>query len=53
MPPSLLHIGILDSIDSIQPPERYKILVFDAKTNKIVLSACKMPDIMDRNVTCK
>ncbi|KAG0265986.1 vacuolar sorting protein VPS33/slp1 [Mortierella polycephala] len=41
----------MDSIDSIQPPERYKIVVFDAKTNKIVLSACKMFDIMDRNVT--
>ncbi|GJJ76041.1 hypothetical protein EMPS_08400 [Entomortierella parvispora] len=46
-----LHDRILDSIDSIQPPERYKIVVFDAKTNKIVLSACKMFDIMDRNVT--
>ncbi|KAG0019818.1 vacuolar sorting protein VPS33/slp1 [Entomortierella chlamydospora] len=41
----------MDCIDSIQPPERYKIVVFDAKTNKIVLSACKMFDIMDRNVT--
>ncbi|KAF8986449.1 vacuolar sorting protein VPS33/slp1 [Entomortierella lignicola] len=41
----------MDSIDSIQPPERYKIVILDAKTNKIVLSACKMFDIMDRNVT--
>ncbi|KAG0273897.1 vacuolar sorting protein VPS33/slp1 [Linnemannia exigua] len=46
-----LHDRILGSIDSIQPPERYKIVVLDAKTNKIVLSACKMFDIMDRNVT--
>ncbi|KAG0006132.1 vacuolar sorting protein VPS33/slp1 [Entomortierella chlamydospora] len=46
-----LHDRIMDCIDSIQPPERYKIVVFDAKTNKIVLSACKMFDIMDRNVT--
>ncbi|KAK3822148.1 MAG: Sec1-like protein [Linnemannia gamsii] len=46
-----LHDRILSSIDSIQPPERYKIVVLDAKTNKIVLSACKMFDIMDRNVT--
>ncbi|KAF9351728.1 vacuolar sorting protein VPS33/slp1 [Mortierella sp. AD094] len=46
-----LHDRIMDSIDSIQPPERYKIVVLDAKTNKIVLSACKMFDIMDRNVT--
>ncbi|KAI1316911.1 vacuolar sorting protein VPS33/slp1 [Mortierella claussenii] len=43
--------SIMDSIDSIQPPERYKIVVLDAKANKIVLSACKMFDIMDRNVT--
>ncbi|KAF9913556.1 vacuolar sorting protein VPS33/slp1 [Lobosporangium transversale] len=42
---------IMDTIDSVQPPERYKIVVLDAKTNKIVLSACKMFDIMDRNVT--
>ncbi|KAI8599345.1 Sec1-like protein [Dissophora ornata] len=47
----VLHDRIMDSIDSIQPPERYKIVVLDAKTNKIVLSACKMFDIMDRNVT--
>ncbi|KAF8934377.1 vacuolar sorting protein VPS33/slp1 [Haplosporangium gracile] len=46
-----LHDRIIGSIDSIQPPERYKIVVLDAKTNKIVLSACKMFDIMDRNVT--
>ncbi|KAF9207681.1 vacuolar sorting protein VPS33/slp1 [Haplosporangium sp. Z 27] len=46
-----LHDRIMDSIDSIQPPERYKIVILDAKTNKIVLSACKMFDIMDRNVT--
>ncbi|KAF9919446.1 vacuolar sorting protein VPS33/slp1 [Linnemannia zychae] len=46
-----LHDRIIGSIDSIQPPERYKIIVLDAKTNKIVLSACKMLDIMDRNVT--
>ncbi|KAF9116316.1 vacuolar sorting protein VPS33/slp1 [Mortierella sp. AM989] len=48
---TVLHDRIMDSIDSIQPPERYKIVVFDAKTNKIVLSTCKMFDIMDRNVT--
>ncbi|KAI7816153.1 Sec1-like protein [Gamsiella multidivaricata] len=47
----VLHDRILDSIDSVQPAERYKIVVLDAKTNKIVLSACKMFDIMDRNVT--
>ncbi|KAG0293718.1 vacuolar sorting protein VPS33/slp1 [Linnemannia gamsii] len=46
-----LHDRIIGSIDSIQPPERYKIVILDAKTNKIVLSACKMFDIMDRNVT--
>lgn len=48
-----MNIGIMESIDAIQPAERYKIVVLDAKTNKIVLSACKMFDIMDRNVTCK
>ncbi|KAF9349357.1 vacuolar sorting protein VPS33/slp1 [Mortierella sp. NVP85] len=47
----VLHDRVLETLDSIQPPERYKIVVFDAKTNKIVLSACKMFDIMDRNVT--
>ncbi|KAG0244284.1 Sec1-like protein [Mortierella sp. GBAus27b] len=46
-----LHDRVIDSLDSIQPPERYKIVILDAKTNKIVLSACKMFDIMDRNVT--
>ncbi|KAG0032959.1 vacuolar sorting protein VPS33/slp1 [Podila clonocystis] len=47
----VLHDRIMESIDAIQPAERYKIVVLDAKTNKIVLSACKMFDIMDRNVT--
>ncbi|KAG0055543.1 vacuolar sorting protein VPS33/slp1 [Gryganskiella cystojenkinii] len=47
----VLHDRILDSIDAVHTPERFKIVVFDAKTNKIALSACKMSDIMDRNVT--
>ncbi|KAF9300599.1 vacuolar sorting protein VPS33/slp1 [Mortierella antarctica] len=47
----VLHDRIMESIDAIQPAERYKIVILDAKTNKIVLSACQMFDIMDRNVT--
>ncbi|KAG0227954.1 vacuolar sorting protein VPS33/slp1 [Actinomortierella wolfii] len=46
-----LQSRILDSIDAVQPPERYKIVVLDGKTERIVQSACKEMDIMDRNVT--
>ncbi|CAO3574468.1 unnamed protein product [Mortierella alpina] len=42
-----LHDRIMESIDSVQPPERYKIVVLDAKTNKIVLSACKLVEMLE------
>ncbi|KAF9166128.1 vacuolar sorting protein VPS33/slp1 [Actinomortierella ambigua] len=48
---TVLQTRILDSIDAVQPPERYKIVVLDGKTERIVQSACKELDIMDRNVT--
>ncbi|KAF9978635.1 vacuolar sorting protein VPS33/slp1 [Actinomortierella ambigua] len=46
-----LQTRILESIDAVQPPERYKIVVLDGKTERIVQSACKELDIMERNVT--
>ncbi|KAG0315872.1 vacuolar sorting protein VPS33/slp1 [Dissophora globulifera] len=47
----VLHDRIMDSIDSVNRNGSFKIVVMDAKAHKIVLSACKMADIMERKVT--
>ncbi|OZJ04359.1 hypothetical protein BZG36_03209 [Bifiguratus adelaidae] len=41
----------LDTIRSIQPARKWKIVVVDAKSIKILSSACKMSDILDEDVT--
>ena len=37
----------------MQPPARYKIVVVDATSVKLLSAACKMYDILEENVTCK
>ena len=38
-------------VRSVDPPGKWKIVVVDAKSVKILSSACKMYDVMDENVT--
>lgn len=44
-------IGLMDSIRSIQPPGKWKIIVVDSKSNQILNAACKMYDILEENVS--
>lgn len=41
----------MDSIRSIQPPGKWKIIVVDSKSNQILNAACKMYDILEENVS--
>ncbi|KAI9248929.1 Sec1-like protein [Sporodiniella umbellata] len=41
----------MDSIRSIQPSGKWKIIVVDSKSEKILNAACKMYDILEENVT--
>ncbi|KAJ3236110.1 vacuolar sorting protein VPS33/slp1 [Chytriomyces hyalinus] len=42
---------LVDMIRSVQPTSRWKIVVVDAKSLRILNSACKMADILEENVT--
>ncbi|KAI8848072.1 Sec1-like protein, partial [Chytridium lagenaria] len=42
---------IVDMIRAIQPASKWKIVVVDAKSLKILNSVCKMHDILEENVT--
>ncbi|KAI8066984.1 Sec1-like protein [Gilbertella persicaria] len=41
----------MDTIRSIQPPGKWKIIVVDSKSIQIINAACKMYDILEENVT--
>ncbi|KAI9226938.1 MAG: Sec1-like protein [Piptocephalis tieghemiana] len=41
----------LETVDSVQPPARWKLVVVDSKSVKLLSAACKMYDIMEKNVT--
>lgn len=45
--------GLMDSIKSIQPPGKWKIIVVDSKSIQILNAACKMYDILEENVKRK
>ncbi|CAG8485741.1 1510_t:CDS:10 [Paraglomus occultum] len=47
----ILKKRILDTIGSVQPAGRWKVVVVDARTQKVISSACKMFDILEGNVT--
>lgn len=41
----------MDSIRSIQPAGKWKIIVVDSKSSLILNAACKMYDILEENVS--
>lgn len=41
----------MDSIRSVQPPGKWKIIVVDSKSAQILNAACKMYDILEENVS--
>ncbi|KAI7851471.1 hypothetical protein BDC45DRAFT_445411 [Circinella umbellata] len=43
-------LGFLDIIKSVQPAGRWKLVVVDSLSLKILNSACKMYDILEENV---
>ncbi|KAI8986321.1 hypothetical protein BDB01DRAFT_785165 [Pilobolus umbonatus] len=40
----------MDSIRSVKPPGKWKIIVVDSKSTQIINAACKMFDILEENV---
>ncbi|KAI8614150.1 Sec1-like protein [Chytriomyces sp. MP71] len=42
---------LIDMIRSVQPTSRWKIVVVDSKTLRILNTSCKMSDILEENVT--
>ncbi|KAI9092656.1 Sec1-like protein [Phlyctochytrium arcticum] len=42
---------LVDMVQSVQPPGRWKIVVVDPKSIKILNTACRMHDILEENVT--
>ncbi|KAI9489496.1 hypothetical protein BDB00DRAFT_843194 [Zychaea mexicana] len=44
-------IGFLEIIKSVQPAGRWKLVVVDSLSLKILNSACKMYDILEENVS--
>jgi syntaxin-binding protein 1 len=45
-------IGFLELIKTVNPTGRWKLVVVDSLSNKILNSACKMYDILEENVRC-
>jgi syntaxin-binding protein 1 len=41
----------MDSIRSIEPPGKWKIIVVDSKSTLILNASCKMYDILEENVS--
>lgn len=41
----------MESIRSVQPPGKWKIIVVDSKSSLILNAACKMYDILEENVS--
>ncbi|KAI9249875.1 hypothetical protein BY458DRAFT_415820, partial [Sporodiniella umbellata] len=44
-------LGFLELIKSVQPTGRWKLVVVDSLSSKILNSACKMYDILEENVS--
>ncbi|KAG1197272.1 hypothetical protein G6F70_006768 [Rhizopus microsporus] len=47
----IMRKRLMDSIRSVQPPSKWKIIVVDSKSTHILNAACKMYDILEENVT--
>ncbi|KAI8984345.1 hypothetical protein BDF20DRAFT_859383 [Mycotypha africana] len=48
----ILKKRFLELIKSVNPTGRWKLVVVDSMSAKILNSACKMYDILEENVTC-
>ncbi|KAI8067500.1 hypothetical protein BC940DRAFT_53764 [Gongronella butleri] len=48
----ILKKRLLELIKSVQPAGRWKLVVVDSLSLKILNSACKMYDILEENVSC-
>lgn len=46
-----MTIGLMDSIKAVQPPGKWKIVIVDSKSTRILNAACKMYDILEENVS--
>ncbi|KAI9025183.1 syntaxin-binding protein 2 [Phycomyces nitens] len=46
----IMRKRLLDTIRSIQPPGKWKIVVVDSKSYQILNAACNMDDILEMNV---
>lgn len=46
-----ITIGLMDSIKAVQPPGKWKIVIVDSKSTRILNAACKMYDILEENVS--
>ena len=49
--PTILHAEFLEAIRSVVPPGRWKILVVDEHSQKLLGSVLKQFDILEENVT--
>ncbi|KAI9268448.1 hypothetical protein EDC94DRAFT_536349 [Helicostylum pulchrum] len=49
----ILKKRFLELIKTVNPAGRWKLVVVDSLSSKILNSACKMYDILEENVTCK
>ncbi|GAA5812262.1 hypothetical protein MFLAVUS_005712 [Mucor flavus] len=48
---AIMQKRLMESIRSVQPPGKWKIIVVDSKSSLILNAACKMYDILEENVT--
>ena len=49
--PSFFSVEFLDAIRSVNPPSRWKILVIDEHSQRLLNSVLKQFDILEENVT--
>jgi hypothetical protein len=49
--PSFFFLEFLDAIRSVNPPSRWKILVIDEHSQRLLNSVLKQFDILEENVT--
>ena len=45
-------LGYLDLVRSVQPAARWKVMVVDSRSVKLLDAAVKMYEILEENVTC-
>jgi syntaxin-binding protein 1 len=48
---NLLKLGLMDTIRAIQPPEKWKLMVIDSQSIKLLNAVCNKYDILEENVS--